>query len=391
MNSETLPHPLFRLGFRPFFLAGAILAAFAVPMWLLGLFGQAGWQPAGGWLAWHRHEMLFGFATAIIAGFLLTAAPNWTGTAGVRGAALIGLVGLWLAARLAWLSAAPQWLLIPLDLAFLPALALVIGKSLIQTKQRRNYPVLAVIALLAVANLLVLLGLTQHNEQLARQGNLGALWLIAALVGIIGGRVIPMFTRNGLALATPVVQPWVWLDNLLLAGGILVAILMFTGIALSPSLWLAALFAALGVGHAVRLVRWHHAGIWQVPLLWSLHLAYAWLAVAFFAMACWHAGWLVSLSQATHLLAVGGMTGVILAMIARVGLGHTGRPLRAPGSMLAAFVLMNLAVPARVWLTEYHLPAGLGLAAACWTVAFALFVWHYWPILSRPRPDGDPG
>lgn len=391
MTPEKLPYPLFRLGFRPFFLAGATLAALAVPLWLLGLFGTAGWQPTGGWLAWHRHEMLFGFATAIIAGFLLTAVPNWTGTPGLRGQPLIILVSLWLAARLAWLFAAPAWLLIPLDLAFLPALALVIGKSLIQTKQQRNYPVLVVIALLAVANLLVLLGLTQHNEQWARQGNLGALWLIAALVGIIGGRVIPMFTRNGLALATPVVQPWVWLDNLLLAGGILIAILMFTGIALLPSPWLAGVFALLGLGHAARLLRWHHSGIWQVPLLWSLHLAYAWLAMAFFAMACWHAGWLVSLSQATHLLAVGGMTGIILAMIARVSLGHTGRPLKAPGSMLLAFVLINLAVPARVWLPAYHLPAGLGLAAACWTVAFALFVWHYWPILSRPRPDGGPG
>lgn len=389
--SETLPPALFRLGFRPFFLAGSVLALCAIPLWLLALFGYIDWQPSGGWLAWHRHEMLFGFAAAIIAGFLLTAVPNWTGLPGLRGTPLIALVGLWLAARLAWLLGAPDWLLVPLDLAFLTIVAAVIGTSLIRKQQARNYPVLAILLLLAVANAMVLTGLAEQNAQWARQGNFGALWLIAAMIGIIGGRIIPLFTRNGLGLTTEVVRPLPWLDTSLLVGSILVALLMFTGTALALDPWLAALFAALGLGHTVRLGRWHHPGVWRVPLLWSLHLAYAWLALAFFAMACWHLGWSVSLSQATHLLALGGMTGIILAMIARVSLGHTGRPLRAPPSMLLAFALMNLAVPARVWLTDFHAVAGLGLAAAGWTVAFALFVWHYGPILSRPRPDGGPG
>nr|WP_093391771.1 NnrS family protein [Halopseudomonas xinjiangensis] len=390
MSDTQLPPALLRLGFRPFFLAGGLFAALAVPIWLLALFGHLDWQPSGGWLAWHRHEMLFGFGAAIIAGFLLTAVQNWTGVPGLRGTPLLILVGLWLAGRIAWLLGLTPWLVLALDVAFLPALAVAIGSSLIKVRQTRNYPVLLVITLLALANLLVLVGLVQQSDQLARQGNLGALWLIAALIGVIGGRVIPFFTRNGLTLAAPA-EALPWLDNLLLAGSIIVALLMFSGTALAPSPWLAALFTVMGLGHALRLVRWHHVGIWKVPLLWSLHLAYGWLVLAYLAMACWHAGWLISFTQATHLLAIGGMSGIILAMIARVSLGHTGRPLRTPFTMSVAFVLINLAVPARVWLSHVHLSAGLWLAAAAWSVAFGLFVWHYWPMLSRPRPDGGPG
>ena len=390
MQSNSLPPALFRLGFRPFFIAGALLAAVAIPLWVAALFGHVAWQPAGGWLGWHRHEMLFGFAAAIIAGFLLTAVQNWTGVPGPRGKPLMLLAGLWLAARLAWLAGAPAWLLLPLELAFFPALALFVGRSLISVRQTRNYPVLGVLLLLAVADLLVMLGLLWANDALARQGNQGALWLIAALIAIIGGRVIPFFTRNGLGLAKAA-EPLAWLDTLLLAGSILVALLMFAGLALVATPWLALLFAALGAGHLWRLARWYHPGIWKVPLLWSLHVAYAWLAVACLAMASWHLGAYMSFSQATHILALGGMSGIILAMIARVSLGHTGRPLQAPAIMTVAFVLLNLAVPVRVWLAQISVVNGLWLAAGAWAVAFGLFVWHYGPILSRPRPDGGPG
>lgn len=387
---SALPPALFRLGFRPFFLAGALFAMLAIPLWIAAFTGHLAWQPAGGWIAWHRHEMLFGFAGAIIAGFLLTAVQNWTGLPGLRGRPLMGLAALWLAARLAWLGDAPPWLLLPLELAFFPALALSIGLSLVRVKQRRNYPVLAIILLLAVANLLTLLGLSQNDHGLSRQGDQGALWLIAALISIVGGRVIPVFTRNGLGLTEPVTAP-AWLEHLLPAASVAVALLMFSGLTLTPTPWLATVFFILGAGHLLRLIRWYRPGIRRVPLLWSLHLAYAWLAIACLGMGGWHAGWPVSFSQATHLLAVGGMSAIILAMIARVSLGHTGRPLQAPPGVSLAFVLINLTVPLRVWLPEYHALAGLWLAAGAWALAFGLFVLHYLPILSRPRADGGPG
>lgn len=390
-SSQPRQAALFALGFRPFFLAGSLLAALLIPLWVaawLGLFGA--WQPTGGWLAWHMHEMLFGFVAAIIAGFLLTAVQNWTGVPGLTGAPLAALVAVWLLARLAWLAALPLWLVISLDMLFLPAVALAMARSVWIARQKRNYPIVLVLALLAACNLVSLTGLAANDFALQRQGNLGALWLVAALMGMIGGRVIPFFTQRGLNLPQPA-PSLAWLDYLLLAGSILIALLMMSGIALRPSLPAGLLFALLGAGHLLRLLLWHHPRIWQVPLLWSLHLAYAWLVVALYAMAMWNAGWLVSFSQAVHLLAIGSMTGMILAMIARVSLGHTGRPLEPVPAMSVAFILLNLAVPARVWIAPAWPQFGFWLAALCWGGAFTLFVWYYAPLLCRPRPDGQPG
>lgn len=383
--------PLWRLGFRPFFLAGTAFAALAIPLWLGVLAGWwPAWQPAGGALAWHRHEMLFGFGTAIVAGFLLTAAQNWTGRPGPSGRPLAALALLWLAARLAWLFAAPPWLLIPLELAFLPAVALAVGRTLWAVRQVRNYPTVGLLALLTFADLLVMLGLLRGDAAWQRQGVLAALWLVATMMGLIGGRVIPFFTQRGLGRPAQVAA-LAWLEWGAQGGLVLLAVLTAAGVALQPHPAFGALFAAVALLHGVRLARWHDADLWRVPLLWSLHLAYAWMVAALAGQALWHFGWLASSSLALHALAVGGVGGLILAMVARVSLGHTGRPLQAPRAMLWAFALVNLAAVARVLLPAV-LPLGaLLLAGACWTGAFALFVWHYAPLLCRPRPDGQPG
>ncbi|RHW20388.1 NnrS family protein [Pseudomonas jilinensis] len=381
---------LFGLGFRPFFLAGSLYAALAVPLWIAALFGLIDWQPAGGWLAWHRHEMPFGFAVAIVAGFLLTAVQNWTGIAGLAGRPLALLAGLWLAARLAWLVGAPNWLLIPLDLIFLPAVAIVLGLRLWQVRQVRNYPIVLVLGLLTLCNLISLIGLERSDHGLQRQGALAAIWLIAALIGLIGGRVIPFFTSRGLGLNAQVTA-WPWLDHALLLGGLLLALLILSGIGLVAAPWQAVLFLVLAAGHLIRLLRWHHPGIWHVPLLWSLHLAYAWLVLALLVNGFWHLGWRPGFSQGLHLLTIGAMAGMILAMIARVSLGHTGRPLQPPVSMGVAFALLNLAVPLRVWLAPSQPLAGFWLSSLCWTAAFVLFLCHYAPMLWAPRADGKPG
>jgi len=391
MHASSKPAALLQLGFRPFFLGGALYAALAIPLWIAGFFGHlGGLQPAGGWLIWHQHEMLFGFGGAIVAGFLLTAVQNWTGVPGLAGRPLALLAGIWLAARLAWLLNAPLWLLIPLDLAFFPAVAISMAISLGKVKQTRNYPIVLVLALLAVANLVALIGLQQGDYSLLRQGSQGALWLVVALMSLIGGRVIPFFTSRGLGRNTQP-QPIEWLDNALLVGSIVLSLLMLSGFGLKQQLWQAPLYVLLAAGHGVRLLRWHDRGLWQVPLLWSLHLAYAWLVIALLAMTCWHLGWSIGFSQATHLLAIGSMSGLILAMTARVTLGHTGRPLQPPASMSVAFLFINLAVPARVWLTSVWPQPGYWVAAICWGIAFGLFLWHYAPMLTRMRIDGRPG
>ncbi|HYQ38146.1 MAG TPA: NnrS family protein, partial [Pseudomonas sp.] len=331
--------PLWRLGFRPFFLAGTAFAALAIPLWLGVLAGWwPAWQPAGGALAWHRHEMLFGFGTAIIAGFLLTAAQNWTGRPGPSGRPLAALALLWLAARLAWLFGAPLWLLIPLELAFLPAVAVLLGRMLWAVRQVRNYPTVGVLALLTLADLLVMLGLARGNELWQRQGVIAALWLVAVMMGLIGGRVIPFFTQRG--LGRPAQVPALpWLECLAQGGLVLVAVLTASGLALQPRPWLGGLFALVALAHGVRLARWHDAGLWRVPLLWSLHLAYAWLVIALAGQALWHFGLLSNASLALHALAVGSVGGLILGMVARVSLGHTGRPLQPPAAMAWAFAL----------------------------------------------------
>ncbi|MCS9517144.1 NnrS family protein, partial [Pseudomonas aeruginosa] len=312
--------PIWRLGFRPFFLGGALFAVLAIALWLAALAGLwSGWQPVGGWLAWHRHEMLFGFGVAIIAGFLLTAVQTWTGVPGLQGKPLALLAGLWLAARLAWLFDAPLALLLVLQLSFLPLLAWAIGRSLWRVRQKRNYPVVGLLLLLTLADALVLLGLFEGNDDWQRRASIAALWLIAGMMNLIGGRVIPFFTQRGLGRQQQV-PAIAWLDNGILLGCVLVALLTAAGVTTQPTPWLAGLFAALGGAQLWRLWRWRDRGIWQVPLLWSLHLAYFWIAVAPLGMALWSLGLALAPSQALHALAVGGMGGLILAMLARVTL-----------------------------------------------------------------------
>jgi uncharacterized protein involved in response to NO len=376
--------PLFSLGFRPFFLAGAGFASLAVAIWAVWLYGRLpGAQPLGGMLAWHRHEMPFGFASAIIAGFLLTAVPNWTGRPALKGWPLIGLMLVWLLARLAWCLPLPALLLLALQAPFLPLLAWVLGRDLLAAGKRENYPILLMVALLAGCQALTLLGLAVDDGNLQRQGVLGALWLVGALMSVIGGRVIPFFIQRGLNRPpTPAAHPLP--GKVLLVSAMLAAVSFAAGLNDVPRISLALLFALISGLHLLRLWRWHDPGLWRVPLLWSLYLAYAWLAVAALAMALWHLGWLPQQSLATHALAVGGIGGLILAMIARVGLGHTGRLLQPSKAIVAGFALVMLAGACRVWLVPFF-GYGLALSALLWCGAFALFVGRYTGILLGPR------
>lgn len=383
--------PVWRLAFRPFFLAGSVFAMLAIPLWIAAWTGLwPGFQPTGGWLAWHRHEMLFGFAMAIVAGFLLTAGQTWTGQPGVSGNRLMVLAGVWLAARLSWLLGLTLGLLIPLNLLFLLGVLVLMARMLWVVRQKRNYPIVAVLTLMIGAELLVLCGLALGDDGLQRQGVLAGLWLVAALMALIGGRVIPFFTQRGLGRVEGV-KPWVWLDIGLLVGSALIAALYASGIALQQSMVSGLLLLAIGAGHLLRLLRWHDKGIWGVPLLWSLHLAMLWLVVAAVGLALWNFGLLINPSPSLHALSVGAMSGLILAMIARVTLGHTGRPLELPPGIFWAFVLFNLGALSRVFFSTFLPLTSLWLAAACWAVALALYVWRYAPMLVAARVDGHPG
>lgn len=383
--------PLWRLGFRPFFLAGAAFAVIAIGLWLGVLAGIiTDWQPAGGALAWHRHEMLFGFAMAIVAGFLLTAVQNWTATPGLAGRPLAGLALVWLAGRLVWLLDAPLWLLVPVDGAFLLLTAIVIGRQIWQVKQVRNYPVPGLLLLMAAANLLTLAGLASGNDAWQRQGVHAALWLLAALMGLIGGRVIPFFTQRGLMRSyqpTPVVA----LDRTAMGSAVVVALLTASGLSLTATPWMAIVFVVMGTSTAIRLARWYDKGIWGVPLLWSLHIAFAWLALAPLGMALWHLDIIATPSLPLHALTIGAMGGLILAMIARVTLGHTGRPLQPPAAMSWAFVALNVSALSRVLALPGVSSHILWLSGALWLIAFGLYLAYYARMLLTPRVDGMSG
>ncbi len=337
------------LGFRPFFLGGSLFALVALLLWVGVLTGALAPAPPGGMLAWHRHEMLYGFAAAIIAGFLLTAVQNWSGIPGLSGRALQGVFLLWLLGRASWFLPLPGGLLVLIEGSFLPLVALSLARPIVQRRLRNNYPIVGLVMLIAACQWLTLAGWLRQDELWQRRGVFAGLWLVAAMMTVLGGRVIPFFTRRGLGnMSAAPARPW--LDRACLLFSVAVPLAFVSGLADTPRASLAVLFFALFTLHSARLVLWHDRGLWHVPLLWSLHLAYAWIALACLGMALWHAGVALNPSLVTHALTVGAMTGLILAMMARVSLGHTGRPLQVPTSMVWAFALMQLAPLARVVL-----------------------------------------
>lgn len=383
--------PFLRLGFRPFFLSGAILALISIPLWIAGLFGKlGGFSPQGGWLAWHMHEMAFAFAGVIIAGFLLTAVQTWTGVKSISGNRLLALFLVWLAARILWFTPLPTIYLVVVDALFLPLVALQMAYCVGKAKQARNYPIVIVLLVLAGLNILSLMGVLNQQYQLQHQAALGAIWAVAAMMSIIGSRVIPFFTFRGLQLDSqaPAIP---WLDHSLLFGSLFVAVSYGFAWANQASVFYAVIFIALGLGHAYRFIRWYDHKIWRVPLLWSLFLAYAWFVIAYLAMGAWHLKLFSQSSLALHALTVGAMSGLIIAMVSRVTLGHTGRPLVPPKAMTLAFAAINIAALGRVVGVQFHYSHSLWFASALWTFSFALFIYYYGPMLVKARIDGNPG
>lgn len=380
------PHPLLRLGFRPFYLLASALAALSVPLWLAGYQGMLPALPAANVL-WHMHEMVFGFAGAVIVGFLFTAGRNWTNLPTPHGAQLAALAMLWLAGRVAMLLA-PGTAALVLDGAFLPLCALAFGRVLMQAQSKRNYPVLGILVLLSVVNLLFHAAANGWIGVSPLAPVHGAILLVTVLEGVIGGRVIPMFTRNGAPGSQPVTIAWREKTS--------IALLAATALAwvagLPPALVAAVAFAAAGM-NALRLIGWAPFATLRVPLLWILHLAYAWI-VAGLVLLGFAALGIGSASTAFHALAVGGMSGLIIGMITRTALGHTGRMLRAGKAESAMYLLLQAGAVTR--LCANIVPAGnrdyllLGSALA-WSTAFLLYLLVYAPYLSHARIDGREG
>jgi len=382
---------LLSAGFRPFFLLSATWAALAVPLWLAFLAGAGTVPTLLPPPIWHAHEMVFGYAAATAAGFLLTAIPNWTGRMPLQGGPLAALVGLWIAGRVAeFVSArigAPAAAV--LDLSFPVAFLVAVAREIVAGRNWRNLPMVAALTLLLVGNSLV------HLEALgwAETGELGNRLGIATLlmlVTLVGGRIVPSFTRNWLTknlpgAATP--ASFGWIDR---AALLTTALALADWVAVPAAPWTpwVELIAALALG--MRLVRWRGAGAWREPLLWVLHLGYGWLALGFLLLAVNGIMPLVPATAALHALTVGAIGTMTLGVMTRASLGHTGRPLVAGSGTTTIYALVTVAALLRLLAplagADYLLL--LSLAGAAWSGAFGLFVFLYGRPLATPRVSG---
>ncbi len=343
-----------------------------------------------GMLGWHSHEMIFGYAVAVISGFLLTAVRNWTGRTTAQGAALLALAALWLAGRVVpWMTIVlPPWLIAFVDAAFLPALLVALASPLWASRQRHNLIFIPWLALLAAANVLVHLQALGITEDTARVGTSMGLNLILLLIAIIGGRVIPFFTER--AIEGVRTRRWRLVEALALIS--VVAFLVADLIDPRPLVFAVIAAAAAGI-HGLRLAGWYSKGIWSVPLLWILHVGYAWLVVGFALQALVVAG-MVAPPLGVHAFTAGAIGVMTLGMMARVALGHTGRPLQPVRSVVLAFVLVNGAAVVHVGfplIAPSQYSVWIAASGVLWVAAFVLFIRVYGPILTRARADGRPG
>ena len=385
---------LFAYGFRTFFFAVGSSALLLVPIWAASFAFQwplgTDWPPA----SWHGHEMLFGFVCAAIAGFLLTAVPSWTGRKGFGGAPLVLMSAVWLLGRLATGSSAswPFAVVAAADLAFLPVLAAFLAPPLIR-ENNRNTPLLFVLLILWLCNATFHLGLFRGDALLARQALLVGIDVVLILVTVVGGRLLPSITTSSLRQrgAKQVVRAARGTTAITVALMIAVAAvdLMRPGSIIAGGI---ALVAAVAQG--ARFAAWQGFRSLQDPLVWILHLAYAWLPLGLVLKALALLTDLAVAAHWLHALTIGVIATMILGVMTRVALGHTGRPLRAHPLTTTAYGLLAAAALVRVFgaqLPWIGYPALIALSAALWTAAFGLFLWVYGPILLAPRADGKRG
>ena len=395
----STPSPLLSYGFRPFFLLAGILAVLGMTQWLLAINGHP-W-PANALLStfWHAHEMGLGFGGAVMAGFILTAGANWTGRPPIRGPLLGCLVISWLCGRAAMMFSGllPAPVTMLLDLLFPVLFGLLATREIVGARNRRNYGVLAIVwALTVFTSLYHVAGIGLVGEEsgadMQRIVTRLFVYLLAVLITVLGGRVIPGFTGSWLRMRGESRLPGAraWLESCI------VPLTVAAGISQSlmpESLLTAGLCISTGAAHLLRLSGWRGLATAAEPLLLVLHVAYAWLGLGFLLLGLSAAGLPLPETAALHALTVGGIGGVILSMMTRVALGHTGRPLHAARIIQLAYVLLGFSAIVRAFgpLSATGIALAYTGSGLLWIAAFSLFVWHYAPMLTRPRADQPDG
>ena len=385
---------IFAYGFRPFFLLAGLHAAGSIAAWIWLL--PHGATPISSLPAqlWHGHEMIFGFIAAAIAGFMLTAVPNWTGERGFAGRPLVVLTVIWLAGRVAFSigDAVPFGVLVIAELAFIPGVIMLLTPSLMRSSNR-NWPLLLVLFAFWCGDAVFAWAVSSAQIDLAGNALRGSLNVVLILITIIGGRIIPAFTGNALrargAIVTMRSSRSLELAVIALTAGYVVS-----DIAAPFGKVTGGIAAAAALAHFLRLSRWHGLRSWREPIVWILHAGYAWLpiglalkAVFVLAGASWAAHW-------QHALGAGAAATMIMAVMTRASLGHTGRPLRVSSLIVFAYATLVVSVFLRVFgASVLHLQyaSTITIAGALWILAFVLYSGVYAPILTTPRVDGKPG
>ncbi|WP_306341444.1 NnrS family protein [Photobacterium malacitanum] len=391
-QEEKIP-PIFRLAFRPFFIGAAVYAVVSIALWGLLWAGdpQISQFMYSNPLWWHSHEMLFGFAGAVIVGFLLTAVQTWTGQTGLKGIKLAGLFSLWLIARLGLMFAAPSYLWMVIDCAWIVMAMIFLAIPIIKVKQWRNMffiPVLLMFTLLNIKYHLMVLKVIPFDLQAIA---LSTLTIIAAIVLVVGGRVIPFFTSR--ATQTAPITRIPLLEYAALIPIWIVLIFTLLPVTIAPPL-LAATYLIAAVTNLVRMCRWRCHKTLMIPLLWSLHGAYLSMIIGLAWLGGSYVNHSISPTIGIHFIAIGGIGSMILAMMARVSLGHTGRKLQTGMWMVVAFISLFASLLARTLLVFVMPIAATNayvISAILWIIAFTIFTVVYFPILTQARVDGHPG
>ncbi|MEE3879508.1 NnrS family protein [Vibrio sp. YYF0003] len=384
---EKIPAWL-RLGFRPFFLFGAIYAIVAIALWVWMF--QTG-QPSAlrvPALWWHVHEMLFGFSMAIVAGFVLTAVQNWTGINGTKHYTLLAIFSLWLAPRILLWTPIPLWLTSTIEALFLLFVAYEVGIRVYRSKGWRNlfFVPLFLLAIFAnFASYATVKGMPPFSSSAVWHA---MLWWFTLLLSVMGARVIPFFTARRFNFEKA--QPLVWLDWLANLPLVMLFILSFFPVTFSQLGQPLMVFA--GIAQLVRFLRWKPWLTLSEPLVWSLHAAYLCLPVSLLLRGAW--GDAFASHNLIHLFAIGALGGLILAMISRVTMGHTGRMIYKGPNMSIAFAAVIAAAVVRSFAVIFdpaRMMLWIDISGGLWIFAFGMFVWRFGFMLVTPRADGHPG
>ena len=385
---------IFALGFRPFFLGAAVFAVLAMLAWM-GLYVQGQtYQPGGvSAMVWHAHEMVYGYAVAVIAGFFLTAVRNWTGRPTASHAPLAAIFALWVAARVCSAMPPPSTLIAAaaFDTLFMLGLMAVLVRPLLCARQWANLGVVSLLLPLLVANLCFYAGALGTWSAGMRVGLYAGVYLVLALIFKLLARVLPFFIERDVGYPVKLThRPRLGWASFMLFMGFSVA-----DFALPGSLLVSVLAMLLAALHSLRLFDWHTRGIWGKPLLWTVYGGYAAITLGFALKALSGLTDAVPAILALHAYTVGGIGLITLGMMARVSLGHTGRNVMDPPAAVPWMAWLMLgALLARVLLpilSPGHYRLWILLSQGLWVTCFALFLWVYATILARPQLDGQPG